>query len=69
VRFSVTDNDNEHKVNKERIMRYEVTMEDGWKVRLNADSEMNAKSKAEQMNRFGYKAVSAVQCEDVKVSQ
>lgn len=44
--------------------RYEVTMEDGWKVRLNARSEVDAKISAEQINRFGHKAVSTVLCEE-----
>jgi hypothetical protein len=29
-------------------MRYEVTMSDGWKFRVNADSEADAKAKAER---------------------
>lgn len=49
-------------------VRYEVTMSDGWKTRVNADSADAAKSKAERLNRFGDKAVSVVECDDVSVN-
>lgn len=49
--------------------RYEVTMTDGWKVRLNAESADAAKAKAEKMNRHGDKAVDAVECDDVRLPQ
>jgi hypothetical protein len=50
-------------------MRYEVTMSDGWKVRVNAASADEAKAKAERMNKYGDKAVSVEECGEVEVVQ
>ena len=49
--------------------RYEVTMSDGWKTRVNAESVAAAKAKAESLNKYGDKAVAAVECIDVRLPQ
>ena len=49
--------------------RFEVTMTDGWKVRVNAASDTEAKAKAEAMNRHGDKAVEVRKCEDLNLRQ
>lgn len=46
--------------------RYEVLLNDGWKVRVNAESAQHAIEKVEASPRSkGAKATSVTQCEDV----
>jgi hypothetical protein len=49
--------------------RFEVTMTDGWKVRVNAASDTEAKAKAEAMNRHGDKAAEVRECKDLNARQ
>jgi len=47
-------------------MRYEVTLEDGWKLRVNAQSPQDAIAKAELYPMAkGAKVASVKQCEDI----
>jgi hypothetical protein len=49
----------------QKMKTYLVTMCDGWKMRVWAESPEAAKAKAEKHNRHGDKAVDACECDEM----